>query len=110
VIHKIKAMYDQGRGGSIREIARTLKISRSAVRNYLALDEASIDAKLSAVKVQRKLEEKVGPLEAASRSLRPYIRALRDFLSSPIFSDLLPDFGYTRGPDDVFHRRKIERT
>lgn len=104
MIHKVKAMYDGGQGSSIREIARTLKISRNTVRKYLALDEASIDArlsdgsrhkaldehreyvvhlletfpKLSAVKVKRKLEEKVGPLEASSRSLRRYISALRD--------------------------------
>ncbi|MBN2887322.1 MAG: IS21 family transposase [Chromatiaceae bacterium] len=104
MIHKIKAMYDEGRGSSIREIARTLQISRNTVRKYLALDEASIDAKLSdrnrhktldehrayiihlletfprlsAVKVKRKLEEKVGPLKASSRSLRRYISALRE--------------------------------
>lgn len=104
MIHKIKAMYDGGRGSSIREIARTLRMSRNTVRKYLALDEASIDSKLSersrhkaldehrayivhlletfpklsAVKVKRKLEEKVGPLEASGRSLRRYISALRD--------------------------------
>jgi transposase len=104
VIHKIKAMYDGGRGSSIREIARTLQISRNTVRKYLALDESSIEAKLSdrsrpkaldahreylvhllgsfpklsAVKVKRKLEEKVGPLAASSRSLRRYLGALRD--------------------------------
>lgn len=104
MIHKIKAMYDEGKGSSIREIARTLQISRNTVRKYLGLDEASIDAqlgdrsrhkvldehreyivhllrtfpRLSAVKVKRKLEEKVGPLEASSRSLRRYIGALRE--------------------------------
>ena len=87
MIHKIKAMYDGGRGSSMRKIARTLQVSRNTVRKYLALDEASIDAarrdhsrhkvldvhrayivhlletfpKLSAVKVQCKLKEKVGP-------------------------------------------------
>ena len=104
MIHKIKAMYDKGRGSSIREIARTLKISRNTVRKYLALDETSIAAalsersraktldeyrsyivhlletfpKLSAVKVKRKLEEKVGPLQASSRTLRRYISTLRE--------------------------------
>lgn len=104
MIHKIKAMYDQGRGSSIREISQALKISRNTVRQYLALDEAAISAqqaersrakpldayreyllhlletfpKLSAVKVKRKLEEKVGPLSVSSRSLRRYISGLRD--------------------------------
>jgi transposase len=97
-------MYDQGRGSSIREISQALKISRNTVRKYLALDEAAISAqqaersrakpldayreylvhlletfpKLSAVKVKRKLEEKVGPLSVSSRSLRRYISGLRD--------------------------------
>ncbi|WP_459874210.1 helix-turn-helix domain-containing protein, partial [Endothiovibrio diazotrophicus] len=45
MIHKIKAMYDEGRGSSIREIARTLKISRNTVRKYLAMDEEHIQVK-----------------------------------------------------------------
>lgn len=103
MIHQIKAMYDEGRGSSIREIARALKISRNTVRKYLALDEASINAqqrdrsrikaldvhrdylvhlletfpKLSAVKVERKLREKVGPLDVSSRSIRRYVSALK---------------------------------
>lgn len=104
MIHQIKAMYDDGRGSSIRAIAQTLKISRNTVRRYLALDESTIDAKLSdrsrsksldehrdyithllqtfpklsAVKVERKLKEKVGGLEASSRTIRRYIKALRE--------------------------------
>jgi len=104
VIHKIKALYDEGRGSSVREIARTLKISRNTVRKYLALDEGAVEArlgnrgrhkaldehreymahlletfpKLSAVKVKRRLEEKLGTLEVSSRSLRRYLRALRE--------------------------------
>ncbi len=104
MIHKIKALYDEGRGSSIREIARALRISRNTVRKYLALDaEAisvqradpgrakSLDAyreylihlletfpRLSAVKVRRKLEEKMGPLPVSSRSLRRYISALKE--------------------------------
>lgn len=103
VIHKIKAMYDEGKGSSIHEIARTLKMSRNTVRKYLELNEGAIEVqlsapsrtkvldehrayivhlletfpKLSAVKIKRKLEEKVGPLKVASRSLRRYISALR---------------------------------
>ena len=104
MIHKIKAMYDEGRGSSIREIARTLKISRNTVRKYLAMDEGQIQAKLSdrsrkkpldehrayivhllekfpklsAVKIRRKLQEKVGPLRVSGRTLRRYISTLRD--------------------------------
>lgn len=104
MIHKIKAMYDEGRGSSIREIARTLKVSRNTVRKYLTMDEASIDAelgersrhkaldeyrdyivhmletfpRLSAVKVKRKLEEQVGPLNVANRTLRRYIGTVRE--------------------------------
>ena len=34
MIHKIKAMYDEGRGSSLRAIAAELKISRNTVRKY----------------------------------------------------------------------------
>ncbi|WP_459869347.1 IS21 family transposase, partial [Endothiovibrio diazotrophicus] len=104
MIPKIKAMYDGGRGSSVREIARALKISRNTVRKYLAMDEEQIQAKLtnrsrrkpldehrtyiihllenfpklSAVKIRRKLQEKVGPLRVSGRTLRRYISALRD--------------------------------
>ena len=39
VIHKIKAMYDEGKGASIKEIRRTLNISKNTVRKYLRMDE-----------------------------------------------------------------------
>lgn len=103
MIHKIKAMYDEGRGCSMREIARQLKISRNTVRKYLRMETEEIQQtraenhpskvldphrasilhllqtfpRLSAVKVKRKLEEKLGPLDISSRSFRRYINALR---------------------------------
>ncbi|WP_419630921.1 helix-turn-helix domain-containing protein, partial [Thiolapillus sp.] len=42
MIHKIKALYDQGNGLTIRAIARQLGISRTTVRTYLRMDETAI--------------------------------------------------------------------
>lgn len=103
MIHRIKALYDEGRGSSIRSIAKELKLSVNTVRKYLKMDVTAIEtqqsqraraksldahreyivhllktfAGLSAVKVKRKLEEAVGPLEVSSRSMRRYIGSLR---------------------------------
>jgi len=103
MIHKIKALYDEGRGSSIRSIARELGISRNTVRKYLRMDESAITEmqdrrarrkilddyrdyvihllqtypRLSAVKVLRKLREKVGEIEVSERSVRRYIRSLK---------------------------------
>jgi transposase len=104
MIHKIKALYDNGKGSSIRSIAKELGISRNTVRKYLRMDESAITKvqeersrhkildeyrdyiihllqtypRLSAVKVLRKLENKVGSLDVSERSVRRYIRSLRD--------------------------------
>ncbi len=104
VIHKIKALYDNGNGSSIRAIAKKLGISRNTVRKYLRMDEASITKvqaersrhkilddyrdyiihllqtypRLSSVKVLRKLEEKAGALDVSRRSVRRYIRYLKE--------------------------------
>jgi len=103
VIHQIKALYNQGKGLSIRAIARKLKISRNTVRKYLAMDEETIqkmkanpsrtkilDAHrtyivhllktypgLSAVKVRQKLLEKHPELSVSIRTVRRYVRDLR---------------------------------
>jgi len=106
VIHKINALYDEGRGLSVRAISRELGVSRNTVRKYLrsapaevALERAAprrrraLDAhrpymefllerypQLSAVKVARKLREKLGELEVSDRSLRRYLQGLRQTL------------------------------
>ena len=104
VIHKIKSLHDDGKGLSIRAISKELGISRNSVRKYLRLDEAVIALKLdnpvrskqldvyrdylisllasfpglSAVKIARKLKEKLGELPASDRSIRRYVSALKE--------------------------------
>jgi transposase len=101
-------LYDEGRGLSIRAISRELGVSRNTVRKYLALEEVAISAarddpsrtkrldghrdylinqlkaypQLSAVKLARRLQEKVGELPVSGRSLRRYVRALKQAVAS----------------------------
>ena len=108
VIHKIKALYDQGRGLSVRAISRELNLSRNTVRKYLKQNEADINRaqedssrtkrldeyrdflvhqlkaypQLSAVKLARRLREKVGELSVSDRSLRRYVRVLKEQVAS----------------------------
>lgn len=42
-IHKIKALYDDGNGYSIRSIAQELEISRNTVKKYLRMTEEEIN-------------------------------------------------------------------
>ena len=104
MIHKIKALYDDGNGLGKKAIARELKISVNTVRKYLAMDETAISRylqntsrhkqlddyrdyivhllevfpQLSGVKIQRKLEQKHPELILSSRTIRRYVQKLRD--------------------------------
>ena len=103
MIHKIKAMYDEGRGSSRRAIATELGVSRNTVRKYLSLSAEEIAAyqghqgrakgldghrdsvvhlmetypRLSAVKVLRKLTQAHGELGVSARSARRSIEVLK---------------------------------
>lgn len=104
MIHKIKALYDNGKGLSKRAIARKLGLSRNTVKKYLEMGEEEIAKQqadrsrvkkldehrdyivhlleafpgLSAVKVLRKLKEKHPALGVSDRSARRYISSLKD--------------------------------
>lgn len=103
MIHKIKALYDEGRGLSIRAIGKELGVSRNTVRKHLRTEESVMAAaqtdrrrhqrldgqrtyiahllerfpKLSCVKLARKLRAKLGPLEVSERTLRRYVRQVK---------------------------------
>ncbi len=103
MIHKIKALYDDGNGLGKKAIARELNISVNTVRKYLAMNEAAISGylehhsrykqldayrdymihlletfpQLSAVKIQRKLQAKYPELTVSSRSVRRYVQQLK---------------------------------
>ncbi|AMD01837.1 IS21 family transposase [Halomonas chromatireducens] len=108
MIHKIKALHDDGQGLSIRAIGQELGISRNTVRKYLRQDVATIETaqsnrerekkldahrdyivyllrtfpKLSSVKVARKLREKVGELAVSERTLRRYVQQVKSTVAS----------------------------
>jgi len=108
MIHKIKAMYDDGRGASIKEISRSLGVSRNTVRKYLRMDEQTADEYLAAPqrhkvldryrnylisllrrfsslrtpKVLRKLKAKEPALDVSERTLRRYLRDLRPIVAA----------------------------
>jgi len=103
MIHKVKALYDDGNGLSIQKIVKQLGVSRNTVRKYLRMTPEEIQQRqesadrqkrldihkiyithllvtfpeLSAQKVIQKLEQKVGKLPVSARSVRRYVEALR---------------------------------
>jgi len=108
MIHKIKSLYDNGNGLGKKAIARQLNISKNTVRKYLAMDEEAISTYLSeadrhkkldnyrdyivhllesfpllsAVKVQRKLQSKYPELTLSSRTIRRYVKRLKETVAS----------------------------
>lgn len=108
MIHKIKAMHDEGRGATIKEIGRSLGISRNTVRKYLRMDEQQIQETiesptrhkvldryrgylksllgryiaLKTPKVMRKLKAKAPELKISERTLRRYLKRLRPLVAA----------------------------
>ncbi len=104
VIHKIKALYDDGNGLSIRAIAQELGMSRTTVSKYVKMSEAELTEKienksrvkeldsyreyivyllqkypkLSAVKIKTKLDGKGIKHGVSDRTLRRYIKELKN--------------------------------
>ena len=103
MIHKIKLLYDDGNGYSIRGIANELQVSRNTIRRYLQMNEEEICRylknrertkeldqykeyiisllekyeKLSAVKIKRKLKAKGIVLTVSNRSVRRYVNKMK---------------------------------
>jgi len=104
MIHKIKAMYDEGQGSSIRSISRELGVSRNTVKKYLKMSGEEIAYHLnrkerikildqyrdhviqllkkypglSAVKIMRKLKGQGLDLTISDRSMRRYVHKLKE--------------------------------
>ncbi|SFX78994.1 helix-turn-helix domain-containing protein, partial [Marinospirillum alkaliphilum] len=57
MIHKIKALHDNGQGLSVRAISKQLSISRNTVRKYLRLSEAAIHGQQSDPSRTKKLDD-----------------------------------------------------
>ena len=108
MIHKIKSLYDNGNGLGKKAIARQLHISKNTVGKYLAMDEEAVSTYLSdterhkkldehrdyivhllgnfpllsAVKIQRKLQHKYPELTLSSRTIRRYVKQLKETVAS----------------------------
>ena len=107
MIHKVKAMYDNGRGYSITRIANELSISRNTVKKYLKMNEEEINEylktrrreklldkyknyiiellqmypRLTASKIKRKLAARGIGEEISDRTFRNYVRGLKKQVS-----------------------------
>ncbi len=107
MIHKIKAMYDEGNGYSKKQIAGELSISRNTVKKYLGMSEEEIVQyldnperekkldrykdyivhllqkypKLTATKIKRKLGAKIREGIASERTFRNYVKELKEVIT-----------------------------
>ena len=104
MIHKVKSLYDEGHGLSERAIAKKVGITRNTVGKYIKMNENEIQLsmseaadrkkqlddykdsivrllqtfpRMSAVKVLRKLKDKVPELTVSERSMRRYISRMK---------------------------------
>lgn len=103
MIHKIKMLYDNGNGLSIRAIAKETGISRNTVKKYLRQDELTTSIMLaeperqkfldpyrdfimhslgkapglSAVRIERRLRKSFPDLKVSERSIRRYVSKLK---------------------------------
>jgi len=133
MIHKVKSLYDNGNGLGKKAIARQLSLSVNTVRKYLAMDETTISAYLSnkarhkqlddyrghivhllttfpqlnAVKVQRKLQEKHPELMLSSRSIRRYVKMLRETVASKQIRYYQPVLDHVPGEQCQGKRQRI---
>ena len=108
MIHKMKAMHDNGDGLAIKQISRSLGVSRNTVRKYLRMDEQAIqDARdaperfkvldryrdylinllgkhsgLKTPKIHRKLKAKIPDFDVSERTLRRYLAWLRPIVAT----------------------------
>lgn len=104
MIHRIKALHDNGDGLSIRAIEKELGVSRNTIRKYLRMSEGDVLVtkvdtsrrrrldpyrpyieyllerfpRLSNVKLARKISMKFGEMPVSQRSLRRYVRLLKE--------------------------------
>lgn len=108
MIHKIKAMHDGGAGASIKQVSRSLGVSRNTVRKYLRMDEQAVQEALQSPerfkvldryrdfllhlmrsypalktpKVMRKLRTRVPELDVSDRTLRRYLKRLKPLVTA----------------------------
>jgi transposase len=107
VIHKIRSLFDNGQGLSIRAISNELGISRNTVRKYLRMDDLEIFSvkryeraslshdrlnflqpylihmlaqfpNIKSAKLAKKIMSKLPDLNVSERTLRRHIRAMRE--------------------------------